>query len=73
MCSASSCFEGHRAADARRARPGSARAGDDPLGEVGQADLGAFGEDRGALDGVPQLAEVARARRGGPGRRGPRG
>ena len=43
--------------------PGSARSPrGDPLGEVGQADLGAFGEDGGALDSVPQLAEVA-----GPG------
>src|SRR4051812_32160584 len=38
------------------ARPGN------PLGQVGRADLGAGGEDGGALDGVAQLAEVA-----GPG------
>ena len=44
----------------------------DPLGEVGEADLGAVGEDRGAFDGVAQLAKVARPGMTLQGRRAPR-
>src|SRR5947209_1824451 len=56
-------FEGDRPArlDRAGARGRPPRQGD-PFGEVRQADGGAGGEDRGALDRVAQLAEVA-----GPG------
>src|SRR6202035_4387281 len=30
----------------------------DPFGQVGETDLGTLGQDRGAFDRVPQLAEV---------------
>ena len=60
MCSTSSCSRRDRPADLDGPRPAAAARRRDPLGQVGQADLGPVGEDRRPLDGVAQLAEVAR-------------